>query len=227
MLRTGVARLLWKIHNSIEEVAPAYKNFAAWLGMEQQHGIISFNWDLQAELLLQQAHIPWSYSLASGVPIIKPHGSINWNGYRREKLLADYPWQPVGPSSMLSFDPNKPLSNPDESGINRNLNYMLFPGDPDLPEFDEDVRLLWRDASCLIDRADMVVFVGYSLPDYDSYARKFFKDSLHGKNIIVVNPSTDDLRRFTSVFGTDAQLRHEKFLECPYAQPVREELTTT
>ena len=51
-------------HNLIVEVAPAYRNFAAWLGMDQrQHGVISFNWDLQAELRLTQESIRWRYTL--------------------------------------------------------------------------------------------------------------------------------------------------------------------
>src|SRR5437867_2617012 len=114
VLRIGAARLLWAIHNSIWEVAPSYKNFAAWLGMHQlPHGVISFNWDLQTELLLTQAQVPWSYSIGSGVPIIKPHGSITWSGHLREGLVPEYAyWQAIAPCSKLSFDSTQPLSNP-------------------------------------------------------------------------------------------------------------------
>ena len=186
-----------------------------------QHGIISFNWDLQAELILQKANLPWGYSPSSGVPIIKPHGSINWSGHRRDEFnSAHYPfWQPVGSDSRLSFDSKNPLSNPDESGINRNLNYVLFPGDSELPEFDEDVGMLWRDAACLVDRAKVVVFIGYSFPNYDTYARKFFKDRVQDKMVVAVNPSTDDLRKFRFILGANVELRQEKFRDCPYGQP--------
>ena len=66
---------------------------------------------------------------------------------------------------------------------------MIFAGDPDSPESDEDVGLLWEDAARLMDKADEVVFIGYSFPHYDQYSRKFFKDRVRGKKIVAVDPS--------------------------------------
>ena len=189
--------------------------------MKQKNGIISFNWDLQVELLLAKANLSWSYSTGSGVPVIKPHGSINWRTHLREELLAGYPhWRPLGPESKLSYDPIEPLSNPDFDGINQNLNYFLLPGDPDHPETDKDVKLLWSNANNLINTAEVVVFIGYSLPDYDSYAQKFFKRTVQGKRVIVINPSKCDLQKFASVMGAGVELRQEKLSDCQYGQPV-------
>ena len=54
MLCLGARLRLWEIYNSIDEVKPAYSSFAAWFRTDwQQHGIISFNWDLQAERALR------------------------------------------------------------------------------------------------------------------------------------------------------------------------------
>ena len=222
VLQIGVRRMLWSIHNSIEETAPAYKNFATWLGMRQKSGIVSFNWDLQVELLLTKANLAWSYSTRSKrVPIIKPHGSINWRTHLRKGLRADYPhWQSLGPDSKLSYDRIEPLSNPDPSGVNHNLNYFLLPGDPDLPETDKDAKWLWSEAYRLINMAELIVFIGYSLPDYDSYAQMFFKNSTKGKRVIVINPSARDLKRFSSVIGTGIELRQEKFSDCQFSQTV-------
>ena len=220
VLRIGIRRLLWSIHDSIGETALAYKNFATWLGMKRKSGIISLNWDLQAELLLTQANLSWSYSAGSGVPIIKPHGSINWRTHVRKGLSAEYPhWELLGPDSKLSYDSIKPLSNPDPDGINRNLNYFLLPGDPDHPETDKDVKWLWSEANRLISMAEIIVFIGYSLPDYDSYAQMFFKRTVKGKRVIAINPSKCDLKKFTSVMGTDVKLRQEKFSDCQFGQP--------
>ena len=106
MLGIGVRGLLWKIYNSTEELKPAYRNFAAWLGVPRhRHGIISFNWDLQAERLLHQERVPWHYDreVQGLLPVIKPHGSINWNRFRQEDLKSDYPhWQSVSRGSKLS-----------------------------------------------------------------------------------------------------------------------------
>ena len=226
VLRIGAARLLWEVHKSCETVIPAYKNFAGQLRKEwQRKGIISFNWDLQAERLLHELKVPWHYDLTAqrGLPVIKPHGSLNWSGYLRENLTSDYPfWLPIRPDSKLSFDCKNPLANPDENGIHRNLQYMIFPGDPDFPESDQDMKLLWKDAACLMDRAEEVVFIGYSFPCYDQHSREFFKDGVRGKKIVVVNPSPDHLQGSKSVLGAEAaeiELRQETFRECPYAQP--------
>ncbi len=223
VLRIGAARRLWEIHESCTDVKPPYKNFArqlltAW----HRRGIISFNWDLQAERLLHQAKVPWHYDVtAQGrLPVIKPHGSINWNRYLQEGLHTSYPfWQPIRTDSRLSSNCDDPLANP---GNFPNLNYMIFPGDPDLPESDEDVGLLWEDAGRLMDKADEVVFIGYSFPHYDQHSSKFFKDRVRGKKIVAVNPSPDHLHEFKSVLGAEAaeiELRKETFLDCPYAQP--------
>jgi hypothetical protein len=220
VLRMGAARLLWAIHNSIWEVAPIYKNFAAWLGVPQlPHGIVSFNWDLQAELLLTQAGIPWSYSTKSGIPIIKPHGSITWSGHLRKGFKSDYPsWSVIAEGSKLSYDIAQPLSNPFKQGINTDLNYMVFPGDPDLPANDADIALLWADAERVIAKRDRIVFIGYSLPEYDSYAARFFKEVSRNKKVVAINPSADHLQRFQAVFGKDVELRKEDFKGCPFGR---------
>ena len=224
-LRIGARRALWEIHNSIEQVEPAYKNFAAWLRADwHRHGIISFNWDLQAEQMLHQGNVPWHYCLTAigRLPVIKPHGSINWSRYRQENLISHYgSWQPVS-STKLSFVAQKPLSDARLDDATPYLNYMLYPGDPDRPETHEDIKLLWQDAARLIDRAEQVVFIGYSFPYYDDYSRHFFQDNMRGKHIIVVNPSKCDLQRFKCVLGAAAaemELREEAFGDCQFAQP--------
>ena len=218
VLRIGAARLLWSIHNSVENVGPSYWNFSKWLGVKgRPHGVISFNWDVQAELLLTQAGVSWSYSLKAGTPIIKPHGSITWSGHLRENLVSDYPyWHPIGKDSRLCYDIREPLANPFKQGINTNFNYMIFPGDSDLPDGDPDIGLLWSDAANLISRSEQVVFIGYSLPTYDSFAVSFFEKSTKGKKVVVINPSLEHLLRFSSVLGDGVELRQQKFKDCMY-----------
>ena len=65
VLRSGAKYLLWKVHESYKAVKQPYKNFAGQIQKEwQRKGIISFNWDLQAERLLDEG----------GVPIFSPLG---------------------------------------------------------------------------------------------------------------------------------------------------------
>ena len=73
-----------------------------------------------------------------------------------------------------------------------------------------------------MDKAEQIVFIGYSFPYYDDYSRRFFKETARGKNIIAVNPSKCDLERFKCVLGTAAAgmaLYEETFGDCQFAQP--------
>ena len=223
VLSMGCARLLWCIHNSIWRVEATYENFANWVGTRPEtetNAILSFNWDILAEQALHDADIPWAYSLADSttVPVLKPHGSVNWNTYLREGLQANYShWRPISPDSRFSYDSANPFSNPDRQEVHPSLRYMIFPGNPELPEKDEDIGLIWKEAERAIGNRDIVVFLGYSLPSYDSYALKFFKRVCKDKRIEVHDPDPTCLERFRSELGNDVKVFKEKFEHSPYA----------
>ncbi|MCX6628707.1 MAG: hypothetical protein NTW28_13890 [Candidatus Solibacter sp.] len=218
-LRIGCARLLWCLQNAIWQVSECYRNFAGWLRSDGSDAIVCFNWDLLVEKMLVDAGHSWAYAGAGpGIPVLKPHGSINWSGHLRERLSAPYPhWQPLGPGSSLCFDRREPLSNPNKQEVNSDLRYMIFPGDPDLPGRDTDVRWLWEQAERAISDRDSLVFIGYSLPDYDRFAADFFRRFAGRKSLAAYTPSAEHLIRYREVFGPSAVLRQERFDECVYA----------
>lgn len=223
VLQSGCARLLWSIHNAIQKLSPCYGNFACWLRREtgtKPDAVISFNWDVLAESALWDSTVPWSYSAsgANRVPVLKPHGSINWI-HLREGLTSSYPhWKPIAVGSQLCFDASRPLSDPDPQESNPCLRYMLFPGDPELPDHDNDLKLVWSEVKRAIAERDELVFLGYSMPEYDTFTAQFFKQ-FGSKNIEVYNPSEEHLERFKTVFGTKAQLFKKTFQDSPYGQP--------
>jgi len=221
VLRTGCARFLWCIQNSIWRAESPYQNFAAQLRPSGGDAVISFNWDLLLEKTLNDCGIPWSYcARGAGIPIVKPHGSINWSGHLRQQLQAEYAgWQILGPGSKLSFDTREPLSNPNKQEINSDLRYMLYPGDPELPKNDPDVQWLWEQAEDAIQDRDSLVFIGYSLPDYDTYATRFFT-RFGGKSIEAFTPSSDHLERYRRMFGAGAALSAQRFADCKYSRSV-------
>jgi hypothetical protein len=224
VLQMGCARLLWCIQNSIWKVSACYEAFCGWLQPlpgTPPGAIISFNWDLLVERALTDMKISWQYSVSNGgtIPILKPHGSINWSRHLREELLAQYGgWQPIGPGNRLTFDALEPLSNPNKQEINSNLRYMIYPGDPELPDDDPDLRTIWQEVSSAIQERDVIVFLGYSMPDYDSLAAKFFQSFAGKKRIEVYNPSREHLERFQRVLGSTAQLCELSFEGSPYAR---------
>ena len=71
-------------------------------------------------------------------------------------------------------------------------------------------------------RAEEVVFIGYSFPDYDQRPREFFTDNVRDKNIVVIDPSPDTQKKFKCVFGAEAAKivpLQNYFVDCLFAQP--------
>jgi len=225
-LRGGAARVLWNIHNSYQEIRDPYKNFGLWFKLRDSrsswNGIISFNWDVVVEQALKAAGIPWSYSTRyQGVPVIKPHGSINWNGHLRANLTpAGYHgWARIHPESGISFIEDNPLEDPDPQETNPGLRYMLFPGAKEPSTGDKDLRLLWEQVREIIGRSESVIFIGYSLPDYDLEARNALVKWIGKREIEVYSPTQETLNKYRVVFGPMANLKLHavRFEECPYS----------
>ena len=206
VLRIGVARLFWCITFFIWRVKSCYKNFARGL-MESEGAwkVITFNWDIVVEKSLSEVGACWKYSLSpndSAIPIIKPHGSINWSSFAHDPNISPQysGWKPVGVGSTLSYDECHPLENPDLDDINPDMRYCLYPGDPDLPQSHADLNRIWADMRTAIQLSETVVFIGYSLPEYDSYAGSVFRELCKDKVIEVYDPSPATLGRFRLAF---------------------------
>jgi hypothetical protein len=219
VMRIGAARLLWSLTYSIWQMESAYTNFATRLA-ENHWNVITLNWDILGEKALAQVGASWAYSMTAGaeVPVIKPHGSINWSSFAQNpNLSAEYPhWTPIAPGSTLSFDAASPLANPDMQEVNPDLRYCLYPGDPEHPEFHADVAKLWAEAQALLAKSDSVVFIGYSLPAYDGFARELLRRTCSGKAIEVYDPSQATLDAFAAEFPR-AALHKLQFRSSPYA----------
>jgi hypothetical protein len=71
--------------------------------------------------------------------------------------------------------------------INPDLRYMIFPGDSESAE-DPDLALIWNDVRAAIHSSEAVVFIGYSLPAYDSWSCRFFTEVCASKPVEVYNP---------------------------------------
>jgi len=229
VLRLGCVRLLWHRQKAIQQVSASYTNFAKRFfksAEARDNTVITFNWELMMEKSLQDVAVPWQYTYSAGViPIFKPHGSINWSSYLESGGRCDYEgWRVIAPQSKLSYDALQPLSDPDVDEVNPDFRYMLFPGDPELPEKDLNLRLIWAEIEHVLEESEALVFIGYSLPEYDSYSAEVFQRHAARKRIQVFNPSSEHLEQFRMKLGEHVQLFPQKFEDCPYAQV--EESTT-
>lgn len=224
VLRIGAARFLWCCAYLGRPVDACYRNLAAQLGASLgAWKVITFNWDILVEQSLAETGASWKYSLAGvahAVPVIKPHGSINWTTLKQHPHLstAYQGWEPISRESTLSFDEARPLHHPDSYELHSDLRFCLFPGDPDLPETHRDLKLLWQDAIAAVAEAEEVVFIGYSLPPYDSFAVHTLKKLCANKHVSVYDPSEVTLNRFREEFPR-AILHESQFSATTFAAP--------
>ncbi len=221
ILRDACGRLLWHKQKALNLPAPiAYQNFASWFHEHHLYGqtnaIISFNWDLLAETVLADSKAGWSYTIESPwVPILKPHGSINWSSHMEQSLHAPG-WKPIAPGSTYCHIPDAPFSDPFENGANQRLRKLILPGDP---EDSGGAALIWKEAESAIRERDTIVFIGYSLPGYDAFSTKFFQRVSTGKQIEVYTRSIGTLEHYKRMLGNIASTAPVPFAHSPYAKP--------
>jgi hypothetical protein len=229
VLRRACAKLLWEKQASISGLPAAYCGFAQQA--RDGVGIVSFNWDLICERALEDAGIPWGYSTKTGpIAVIKPHGSLNWTNHLEQAdsgrvIRNPVDFVPIAPNSTLSYVIARPFEDPLLQYDSDDLRCLTFPGDLELfdpmqrPLAAADQKRLWDEARELVAKADLIVFIGYSLPRYDTLARSQLQTACRGKSIVVCNPSPNVLSEFRSVFGeTTLKPVLAKFEDSPFAE---------
>lgn len=151
-------------------------------------GYITFNYDcfLEDALTLENRKFKYidrnSYSenqealLDKGIPIVKLHGSLNWN----EKLKGDFykidyrlPYSKkyqICPKYVDDYNWDQPAIIPptifkqeinDDSRIEHNLTQTILQQ--------------WRTAITMLELADKIIFVGYSFPISDFHSKRIFQ----------------------------------------------------
>ena len=205
--------LLWKKHMTMDDLPEPYLRFAR--SASESLGIVSLNWDLVCELALYAADVKWGYSTGSGAQIIKPHGSINWTNHSvvpKQKWKGGNGFVQVDANHSISYRPSDPFQDPLFGCSDDGFEYVTFPGL--LHDNPQAVDRLWADARRRIDEASTVVFVGYSLPCYDTRARAEFHATCSGKSIAVIDPCEQVLKTYQDVFGSSISAHLSKFEDC-------------
>ena len=62
---------------------------------------------------------------------------------------------------------------------------MIFPDTPDMDAERTSVKLIWDHVESALSSAEVIVFIGYSLPNYDSFAAQCLRRHASGKEIEV------------------------------------------
>lgn len=226
VIRWGVAGYFKHVQQEQPELKCCYANFIKWFqgGSLQRRawGVVTLNWDLVVETAFRNAGMVSTYNIHDGgVPVIKPHGSINWSTHWRENFQSRYDrWRSINckKNVKLCYDSQDPLAPLGD--VNPDLRFAIFPGDDEMPKEDADLKILWDEARKLIMRGNTVVFIGYSLPFYDEAARRMLSDAVGNREVEVVDTSPDVLNNYKSLFGGNVKTSStQSFEESPYSQP--------
>lgn len=153
----------------------------------------------------------------SNLEILKLHGSLNWVWCSNEACVANAklkvkhekwiePW-PIGHWGCTVCD---------KKGI---LGFAIVPPRPDknlgLPYFYP----IWSRAYEILSNADEIIFIGYSLPDYDKRVRELLHIAISRSkvtpSIVVVSPDTSSMNRYLQLPCPDCFFKRALFEELP------------
>jgi hypothetical protein len=223
VLRRACARLLWAKQSALATVPSSYRNFAR--AVRNELGVISFNWDLVCERSLEMEMVPWGYSSRNAhIPVIKPHGSLNWTNHLMQKdwgrsITNPKDFARIDPDSTISYRPEQQFEDPLLSDSD-DYRCLIFPGCNELLDHEAgacasaEKKRIWQEATSLIDHANCVAFIGYSLPSYDLEAREQLERACRSKEVIVCNPANEVIDEFRRVFvQSQIEPEHYKFEE--------------
>lgn len=195
-------------------------------GAEGSLTVLSFNYDVLCDRALrwggQNGDWSWDYrdgygfrpdnasqpKQASGIHLLKPHGSLNWLVARKKTRQAAIP------EKELPYIPAPP-SNPKAISWGRNQRIRGHqPGAfvfPSLipPVFEKSTflakhyREIWEAADSALQKATLVVVWGYSMPPADFHAVRLFQRAARvaRPRLIVINPDPNALGRVGGVLG--------------------------
>jgi hypothetical protein len=193
--------------------------------------ILTFNYDLVMEMALQTERLGYAYGLAGEqprphkrvIPLLKLHGSVNWNWCDQCKMVYD---ARTFRHSYSRFEQRfVAASHPAE--VHASCSYVpsptpvIVPPSWDKSRYQGSLRAVWEQAATALGAADEIFVIGYSLPEADSFFRYLFALGTQSRTrvhrMLVVNPDNTVRPKFERFIGQGlrAQL---KFLDNGYFQ---------
>jgi hypothetical protein len=213
IVRTLEFSIKFKVSGGRIMAAEPYGDFAKMLktmagerqlGHSTDYGIISFNYDLTVEQALMTAGMAYHYGLpsdssATGIPVLKLHGSINWGTCATCKQVVPYhPHQAhfdhLRDSEYVFYNLGSTLHRQQHCGADLQHKPLVVPPTWNKGEYHGQIGAVWRRAATLLGSAQNVFVIGYSLPESDAFFRYLYA---------LGSESTSRLRRFW-VFNPDS-----------------------
>ncbi len=165
--------------------------------------------------------MPWTYGWAETsppkFPIIKAHGSLNWNasGLHSGEWCCESKREVI---QGVHYDAERPLADIFPDCINANFGMMLLPPGPTAKERPA-TNVLASQAAAILRRSAKVFVIGYSLPDYDAGSRELLTAVPQHAPIEIVDKSLGTLDKWRKVPGRDVKVTESAFEDCALAKP--------
>ncbi len=196
--------------------------------------VVSFNWDVLLESALQRVGRQYTYlrteRSASAVPLLKPHGSINWFALLDRELLllaadsnlgcfgddlSHYLLYVKDPLATIEFGSSNPFLKAALSRVPAivlpTASKILSVGGEPRDGFVEQGHLramqaIWNAVKTALDEAKDLVVIGYSLPGTDAASTELLKHfgSRHqpiSKRVLLIEPNPKVADRYRKLLG--------------------------
>jgi NAD-dependent SIR2 family protein deacetylase len=215
-------------HRKIPRQYYRFADFLSRRGIEP--AILTFNYDMVLEkaIIAQMGGVDYrlgkirglrEFSDTSSVPFIKLHGSLNWRKCTKckEIYVYDHPVAHIFKRERCS------------SRCDGFINSVIVPPVPDKGAYLGSSNHLWNEANKVLQRADYLTIIGYSLPAIDEVSEELLRRAVKSNEdmiIDIVNPEIsviDDIGRRLGLGGVDTGPTPRYLpLNCTFKQYVEE-----
>jgi len=211
--------ILHRIYSALESTKfdtywDDFKQFSIFLGQDltkikSNISFVTTNYDLIIECTLFEsglnALLPFQYKTTydkhgrlfydktDGIPLFKLHGSLNWfENDKGEIAIDDRLIEVTMNPEKKNLLPAQYIDNYKSPG-----DILLIPPTFLKPDLPPELMKNWSGAAQEIQRAEILVFVGYSFPSSDIEMKYFLARSLENnavlRKIIIVNPDANQI----------------------------------
>jgi len=187
--------------------------------------VITFNWDFSLEQAILGSGKSYKYLLdgrtivyqdkdkdrvsSVAIPILKPHGSIDWFSSKELKLKDEliFPLDETVPEEKRQIYIFKHWRLPNlskEVEERKPLPYIIPPSIHKKLGQEAEIMKIWGQVIQVLMHATEIWFVGYSLPPIDLHAKIFIRAGLFSNENVkvkVVNPDEMVIHRYNALLG--------------------------
>lgn len=203
-------------------------------GRSTTPSVITFNYDCALNCALKTQRKPFSYYLSStnsnaGIPLLKLHGSINWQEFKKEsgeeiKPFKNFPYTRTSLEGYKRLLVAQSFLKPDK--IDHNANSFIIPPMLNKLAQQKAISAVWKKAAECLRLAQEIYVIGYSLPETDTFFKYLFALSTYSEQSIsrfwVFDPDPKVGERFKALVGVGLAEPRFKFHEMEFKDAIDE-----